>query len=53
MGYQFLQDEKNIQDLQDLSENGLSDLFEYGLEFVVGGNALGDGKPKDDNSTKK
>ena len=27
--------------------------YEYGLEFVVGGNALGDGKLKDDNSTKK
>ena len=52
MGYQFCQDEKNIEDLKDLAENGLSDLFEYGQEFMVG-NALGDGKPKEDaNSTK-
>jgi len=29
--------------------NGLDDLFEYGMEFAIGGNALGDGKPK--NST--
>ena len=36
-----------------MAENGLDDLFEYGLEFATG-NALGDGKPKDgDNSTKK
>jgi hypothetical protein len=26
----------------------LNDLFEYGQEFMIGGNALGDGKPKDD-----
>lgn len=46
MGYQFCQDEKNIEDLKDLAENGLSDLFDYGAEFVIG-NALGDGKPKE------
>ena len=51
MGYQFCQDEKNIDDLKDLAENGLSDLFEYGQNFVVG-NALGDGKPKD-NTTEE
>jgi len=51
MGYQFCQDEKNIEDLRDLAENGLTDLFEYGQEFMIGGNALGDGKPKDNNST--
>ena len=38
--------------------NGLNDLFEYGLEFVAGGNALGDGSSRkntsdDGNSTKK
>ena len=49
MGYQFCQDEKNLEDLKDLAENGLTDLFEYGQEFMLG-NALGDGKPKD-NST--
>lgn len=30
MGYQFCQDEKNIEDLKDLAEHGLTDLFEYG-----------------------
>jgi len=30
MGYQFCLDEKNIEDLKDLAENGLTDLFEYG-----------------------
>ena len=47
MGYQFCQDEKNIDDLKDLAQNGLTDLFEYGQEFMIG-NALGDGKPKND-----
>lgn len=41
-GYQFCQDEKNMEDLQDLYEHGLTDFFEYGQQFVVG-NALGDG----------
>ena len=50
MCYQFTQDEKNMEDLRDLAENGLTDLFEYGQEFMVG-NALGDGSKKDDNST--
>jgi translocation protein SEC62 len=53
MGYQFCQDEKNIEDLKDLAENGLTDLFEYGQDFMVG-NALGDGKPKESaNNTKE
>ena len=39
-----------MDDLRDLAENGLTDLFEYGQDFVVG-NALGDGSKKDDNST--
>merc|ERR1712046_35469 len=42
--------EQNIADLQDLAENGLTDLFEYGADFVIGGNALGDGKPKDNTT---
>uniref|UniRef100_A0A7S3MZY8 Translocation protein SEC62 n=1 Tax=Strombidium inclinatum TaxID=197538 RepID=A0A7S3MZY8_9SPIT len=42
MGYQFTQDEKNMEDLRDLASHGLTDLFEYGQEFMVGGNALGD-----------
>jgi hypothetical protein len=50
MAYQFCQDEKNMEDLRDLAENGLTDLFEYGQEFMIG-NALGDGKPKDENGT--
>jgi len=50
MLYQFCQDEQNILDLQDLAENGLADLFEYGADFVIGGNALGDGKPKDNTT---
>ena len=50
MLWQFCQDEQNIADLQDLAENGLTDLFEYGAEFVIGGNALGDGKPKDNTT---
>lgn len=45
MGYQFCQDEKNMEDLRDLAENGLSDLFEYGQDFMIG-NALGDGSEK-------
>lgn len=49
MGWQFCQDEKNIEDLKDLAEHGLSDLFEYGQDFVLG-NALGDGKPKDNTT---
>ena len=52
MIYQFCQDEQNIADLKDLSENGLSDLFDYGMEFVAG-NALGDGKPKNDTEAPK
>lgn len=51
MGYQFCQDEKNVEDLKDLAQNGLSDLFEYGQEFMIGGNALGDGKPKNTTET--
>lgn len=51
MGFQFCQDEKNIEDLKDLAENGLSDLFEYGQDFVIGGNALADGSKPKDNST--
>jgi len=39
-----------MEDLRDLAENGLTDLFEYGQDFMVG-NALGDGSKKDDNST--
>ena len=50
MGYQFCQDEKNIEDLKDLAQNGISDLFEYGQDFMLG-NALGDGKPKNDTQT--
>jgi len=49
MSYQFCQDEKNIEDLRDLAEHGLTDLFEYGQDFVMG-NALGDGKPKDNRT---
>jgi hypothetical protein len=45
MGYQFCLDEKNVEDLKDLAQNGISDLFEYGQDFMLG-NALGDGKPK-------
>jgi translocation protein SEC62 len=52
MAYQFCQDEKNIEDLKDLAEHGLTDLFEYGQDFMIG-NALGDGKPKDTNSTEE
>ena len=47
-GYQFCQDEKNIEDLKDLYDHGLQDFFEYGQQFVVG-NALGDGSAS--NST--
>lgn len=50
MCFQFCQDEKNIEDLKDLAENGLSDLFEYGQDFMIG-NALGDGSKPKDNST--
>lgn len=40
-----------MEDLDDLLRNGMTDLFEYGQEFMVG-NALGDGSAKkDDNST--
>ena len=53
MGYQFCQDEKNIADLQDLAENGLTDLFEYGQEFMVGGNALGDNSKKNETEEDK
>jgi len=53
MCYQFCQDEKNIEDLKDLAENGLSDLFEYGQEFMVGGNALGDNSKKNDTEEEK
>lgn len=53
MCYQFCQDEKNIEDLKDLAENGLSDLFEYGQEFMVGGNALGDNSKKNETEEDK
>jgi len=33
-----------------LAENGLTDLFEYGQDFMIG-NALGDGKPKNTTET--
>lgn len=46
MSYQFLQDEKNVKDVEDLYNTGLDDLFNYGLEFVAGGNALGDSSVK-------
>jgi len=54
MGYQFCQDEKNIADLKDLAENGISDLWDLGENYVVG-NALGDGSTpkKDTNSTEE
>jgi translocation protein SEC62 len=50
MGYQFCQDEKNIEDVQELYEHGLTDLFEYGQNFVLG-NALGDSSSSDANKT--
>ena len=50
MGYQFCQDEKNIEDVKELYDHGLTDLFEYGQNFVLG-NALGPGA--DANSTKE
>ena len=53
MCYQFCQDEKNIEDLKDLAENGLTDLFEYGQEFMVGGNALGDNSKKNETDDDK
>ena len=54
MGYQFFQDEKNIADLKDLAENGISDLWDLGEGYVVG-NALGDGSStkKETNSTEE
>lgn len=36
--------------MKDLAQNGLTDLFEYGQEFMIG-NALGDGKPKNNTDT--
>lgn len=50
MAYQFCQDEKNIEDLNDLLENGITDLFDYGAEWALG-NALGDGKPREGRNT--
>jgi hypothetical protein len=41
-----------VADLKDLAENGLSDLFEYGQDFVLG-NALGDGSSKNDTEKEK
>ena len=38
--------------MKDLAENGLTDLFEYGQDFMIGGNALGSGEPKA-NSTEE
>ena len=52
MIYQFCQDEKNLKDLNDLAENGLTDLFEYGQEFMIG-NALGDGSEKKNKTEEK
>lgn len=42
-----------MDDLKDLAENGLTDLFEYGQEFMVGGNALGDGSSKKNTTEEK
>lgn len=53
MSYQFCQDEKNWDDLVDLSKNGLSDFYDYGAEFVIGGNALGDNSKKNETEQKK
>ena len=50
MGYQFCLDEKNVEDLKDLAQNGISDLFDYGQDFMIG-NALGDGTPKNTTDT--
>jgi len=50
MGYQFCLDEKNIEDLKDLADNGLNDLFDYGHDFMIG-NALGDGSSSKKNKT--
>lgn len=41
-----------MQDLSDLANNGLNDLFEYGLEFTTG-LALSDGSKKDSNKTEE
>lgn len=41
-----------MDDLKDLANNGLNDLFEYGLEFTTG-LALSDGKSKDSNRTEE
>lgn len=42
-----------MDDLKDLANNGLTDLFEYGQEFMVGGNALGDNSKKNTTDDKK
>ena len=38
--YQFCQDEKNIEDLKEVVDHGIHDLFEYGQDFMVGSNTL-------------
>lgn len=52
LGFQFVQDEKNLEDLAELRDHGLHDLFEYGQEFVLG-NALGDGGAKKNNTFQR
>ena len=42
-----------MEDLRDLATNGLDDLFEYGQEFMVGGNALGDNSKKNETAEDK
>jgi len=53
MCFQFCQDEKNWDDLVDLSQNGLSDFYDYGAEFMIGGNALGDSSKKNETEEEK
>ena len=43
MIYQFLQDEKNIEDLRDIAENGISDLYDYAEDLLSGKAKIGDG----------
>lgn len=51
MAYTFCQDEKNIEDLKDIAENGISDLFEYGQDVLMG-NSLSNGTVSDDGRAK-
>lgn len=49
--YQFCQDEKNIEDLREITDH-MYDVFEYSSDYVLG-HQLGDGNKTTDSADKE